>query len=142
VYTTAMSQTADMMRTELNALRSKMHAAMDATGHVPGKGTEARESGDVDIEKIKTEIARLKASVVELDKQLAEVCTAVDCWHDLGVLPAAFSECLDVQVCPCLGLAWACMNNAASMAPCHSIGQDPHKWLGSRSRPAVAQLPS
>jgi hypothetical protein len=77
VYTLAMAQTADVMRTELAELRAKMHAAMHATGHVPTRGggaaappascTEAAQ-----IDKLKAEIQRLNETVVGLDRQLAE----------------------------------------------------------------------
>lgn len=71
-YATAMAQTADVMRGELAKLREKTHAAMRATGHVPGGGADVG-SDDTAIAGLQEEIARLRGSVQNLDKQLAEV---------------------------------------------------------------------
>ena len=72
----AMAQTADVMRTELEDLRAKMHAAMQATGHVPGKGTcEGASDREEGIEKLKSELQRLQGTVASLGKQMAEVLT-------------------------------------------------------------------
>ena len=71
-YATAMAQTADVMRSELAKLREKTHAAMRATGHVPGGGADAG-ADDTAIAALQKEIARLRDSVQNLDSQLAEV---------------------------------------------------------------------
>ena len=68
-----MSQTADVMRAELTELRAKTHAAMEATGHVPGATSATEAASDEGVQALEAEIARLKASLLQLDKQLAEV---------------------------------------------------------------------
>lgn len=74
VYASAMGQTADVMRGELEKLRSDMHAAMQSTGHVPGKGTPGNLSAESQAaESLSQEIDRLIRHMETIDKQLAEV---------------------------------------------------------------------
>lgn len=74
VYASAMGQTADVMRGELEKLRSDMHAAMQSTGHVPGKGPTGNLSAESQAaESLNQEIGRLVKHMGTIDKQLAEV---------------------------------------------------------------------
>lgn len=75
VYASAMGQTADVMRGELEKLRSDMHAAMQSTGHVPGKpGTTGNLGAESQAaESLSQEIERLIQHMESIDKQLAEV---------------------------------------------------------------------
>eukprot|EP00892_Ulva_mutabilis_P006932 jgi/Ulvmu1/4610/UM002_0339.1 len=74
VYASAMGQTADVMRGELETLRGNMHAAMQSTGHVPGKpGTTGNLSAESEAAvSLSQEIARLVQHMETIDKQLAE----------------------------------------------------------------------
>jgi hypothetical protein len=71
-YATAMAKTADVMRAELVQLRAKFHAAMQATGHVPGSEGEAA-ADDTGMQNLKREISRLKETLDRVDQQLSEV---------------------------------------------------------------------
>jgi hypothetical protein len=71
-YAMAMSQTADVMRAELAKLRAKTHAAMQATGHVPGSES-VTAADDTGIKKLKQEILRLKDTLQGVEQQLSEV---------------------------------------------------------------------
>lgn len=79
VYASAMGQTADVMRGELEKLRSDMHAAMQSTGHVPGKGTTGNLGAEAQAaDRLSQEIDRLVQHMETIDKQLAEVLPSSD----------------------------------------------------------------
>lgn len=91
VYASAMGQTADVMRAELEKLRGDMHAAMQSTGHVPGKrGTTGNLSAESEAaDSLSQEIERLVQHMDTIDKQLAEV-TSTQLQHALtsGPVPS------------------------------------------------------
>lgn len=77
VYATAMAQTADVMKTELEKLRSDLYAAFQTAEHRgPGSSNPlggAQSADTAAVKELGVEIERLVQHLENMDKQMAEV---------------------------------------------------------------------
>lgn len=75
-YADSMVASSRVMREEMEATRAQMHAAMMATGHVPGSGggsSSGSGGGDAQVAALAAEVDRLVAAIESTDRQQAQV---------------------------------------------------------------------
>lgn len=78
VYATAMAQTADVMKAELEKLRSDLYAAFQ-TAEQRGPGYNPQNADAAAVKELVVEVERLVQHMDNIDKQMAEV------WHPRSV---------------------------------------------------------